>query len=109
MFNHNRPPVWMNLWASWCTPCRTEAPRVRQYADKMGYRIQWINVDLPQQLTTPDDLDIVMQNSIWALPNQDRGLFFDALAIESGGLPFHILINNVDGQFHLCTYEGVLH
>ena len=98
----NDLPVWMSLWASWCTPCRTEAPLVRQYADKMGYRVQWINVDLPQQFTTPDHTETIRQNSIWALPTEGRGSFFGALTIESGGLPFHILVDKVDGQYHLC-------
>ena len=66
-------------------------------------------MDLPQQLTTPEHTEINMQkNSIWALPTKGRGFFFDALTIESGGLPFHILIDKVDGQYHLCTFEGIL-
>jgi cytochrome c biogenesis protein CcmG, thiol:disulfide interchange protein DsbE len=29
-------PVVLNLWASWCTPCREESPRLRQGWDRWG-------------------------------------------------------------------------
>jgi cytochrome c biogenesis protein CcmG/thiol:disulfide interchange protein DsbE len=31
-------PVVLNLWASWCTPCREESPRLREGWERLGPR-----------------------------------------------------------------------
>ena len=31
-------PVVLNLWASWCTPCREESPRLREGWEQLGPR-----------------------------------------------------------------------
>jgi cytochrome c biogenesis protein CcmG/thiol:disulfide interchange protein DsbE len=31
-------PVVLNLWASWCTPCREESPRLREAWERFGSR-----------------------------------------------------------------------
>jgi cytochrome c biogenesis protein CcmG/thiol:disulfide interchange protein DsbE len=29
-------PVWLNFWATWCPPCKTELPFMKQLYDKYG-------------------------------------------------------------------------
>jgi cytochrome c biogenesis protein CcmG/thiol:disulfide interchange protein DsbE len=37
-------PTVLNLWASWCTPCREELPLVQQLADAAGEQVRVVGV-----------------------------------------------------------------
>ena len=41
-----RGPAVVNLWASWCEPCRTELPVMQQLADKAAGRLTVVGVDV---------------------------------------------------------------
>lgn len=38
-------PAVINLWASWCPPCREELPAFQRYAERAGGRVAVIGVD----------------------------------------------------------------
>jgi thiol-disulfide isomerase/thioredoxin len=38
-------PAIVNLWASWCGPCRTEMPAIQRYADRAAGTVTVIGVD----------------------------------------------------------------
>jgi len=39
-------PVLINLWASWCGPCRTEMPVLQQFYRQYGDRVPVIGIDM---------------------------------------------------------------
>ena len=47
-----RGPLVVNLWASWCVPCRTELPLYAEFAKKYAGRVDVLGIDFQE---TQDD------------------------------------------------------
>lgn len=39
-------PLVVNVWASWCVPCRSEAPLLRAANERFGGQIRFVGVDV---------------------------------------------------------------
>ncbi|MEA2000671.1 MAG: thioredoxin domain-containing protein, partial [Actinomycetota bacterium] len=39
-------PVVVNVWASWCVPCRSEAPLLEKAAESMGSDVRFIGLNV---------------------------------------------------------------
>jgi thiol-disulfide isomerase/thioredoxin len=43
-----RGPMVINLWASWCTPCRKELPHYQAYAAKNAGKVKVLGIDFQE-------------------------------------------------------------
>ena len=39
-------PVVLNVWASWCIPCRSEAPLFKRAAERFGDQVRFVGVNV---------------------------------------------------------------
>jgi cytochrome c biogenesis protein CcmG/thiol:disulfide interchange protein DsbE len=70
-------PVVVNVWASWCGPCKLEAPHLAAAARRFGDRIQFLGVDILDQRSSARAF---IRSEGWDYPS----LFDPAGAIRSG-------------------------
>lgn len=45
-------PVLLNFWASWCVPCKDEAPMLRQAYAAYGSKVHFLGIDVRDSLTS---------------------------------------------------------
>ncbi len=52
--NREGKPLLVNIWATWCVPCREEFPDLIKVADKFKYKVDvvGISVDFPDEIKT---------------------------------------------------------
>jgi thiol-disulfide isomerase/thioredoxin len=90
---------WINVWATWCKPCVEEMPRLRQWKERMGQRVdlQFLSIDESDEVVAayrkqhPDAPAGVRLAEAAALPG-----FFKSLGLdEAAPIPIHVI---VDGQ-----------
>jgi cytochrome c biogenesis protein CcmG/thiol:disulfide interchange protein DsbE len=46
MLAASEQPVIVNVWASWCIPCRSEAPLLREAHARFGDRVRFVGIDV---------------------------------------------------------------
>lgn len=51
-----RGPAVINLWASWCDPCRKELPALQRLADRAGGRLHVVGVNTRDDRAVAQDL-----------------------------------------------------
>jgi thiol-disulfide isomerase/thioredoxin len=95
-----RGPAVINLWASWCAPCREELPVIQELADATAGRLQVVGVD------TGDGRDAAASFAA------DTGVSFPTLfdpgrklltAVGKLGLPVTVFVSATGESF---VYDG---
>jgi cytochrome c biogenesis protein CcmG/thiol:disulfide interchange protein DsbE len=46
VISYRGKPVFLDVWASWCVPCREEAPMLARLFRAYGRRIQFVGLDM---------------------------------------------------------------
>jgi thiol-disulfide isomerase/thioredoxin len=79
-----RGPMVVNLWASWCGPCRKEMPILQDFHERYDDRVQVIGIDY-QDVQTQAALDLVKETGV------TYPLLADPQSALSGAAPFPVL------------------
>ncbi len=106
-------PVWINLWAAWCEPCKKELPILRAFktklaADGLPIGLDFVSIDDdPRQLQRflddqpPDGL----KKTFWLREGTERDEWLAAAGLgEDPRLPVHLLVDG-NGSV-LCRIDG---
>ena len=61
--NALRGPMIINVWGSWCGPCKEEMPIFRSFYNKLNGELQLVGVDV-EEASIEDGRDFVLANGI---------------------------------------------
>jgi len=78
-FSQMRGPLIVNVWGSWCAPCKDEIPMIRSFYSKNASKVQLVGVDV-EEAKKSDGADFVVANGMtWPIlvdPDaRSRGFF----------------------------------
>jgi thiol-disulfide isomerase/thioredoxin len=79
MLRAGKLPTVVNVWASWCVPCRAEAPLFREAAKRYAGRVRFVGVD------TQDDRTAALKFM------REKGLSYASAFDPKGRLAQHLL------------------
>jgi thiol-disulfide isomerase/thioredoxin len=84
-------PVLVNVWGSWCGPCRDEAPNLAAAHDRYGDRVQFLGVDI---LDVREGAREFMREFGWTYPSvyDPPGAIRDGLGLV--GQPWTLLYDS---------------
>ncbi|MGW0016176.1 thioredoxin [Streptomyces tendae] len=83
-------PVVVDLWATWCGPCRMVSPALEQVARDLAGRIKLAKVDVDKNPLLSQRFEVQAVPTLLVL---DRG---ETVARQAGAAPAHVLRNWVE-------------
>jgi thiol-disulfide isomerase/thioredoxin len=100
-----RGPAVVNLWASWCGPCREELPVLQRYADRAAGRVHVLGVVTEDRRSAAASLAEDLGVTFPALEDPDAllrvelGVWLPAtLFVDSAGRVQHVLQGPLDEE-----------
>lgn len=98
-------PIVVNLWASWCAPCREELPILQEYAERAAGRVAVIGVDFMD--TRPGAaLELARQSGVhYPLVADVDAQLRQPLRVQ--GMPWTVIIDERGRVVH--TIAGQIH
>jgi cytochrome c biogenesis protein CcmG, thiol:disulfide interchange protein DsbE len=88
-------PVVLNLWASWCAPCRFEAPTFREMESKYGNEVRFVGVAMMDSIEGAEGFVEEYDIGYTTAHDADREL---EGALDVIGLPMTFFLD-ADGNF----------
>jgi thiol-disulfide isomerase/thioredoxin len=89
-----RGPAVVNLWATWCPPCREELPVFQQLADRATDRVHVVGVDTMDDRAAAVDLADGLGLTFPSLVDPNREVL---RAFAGAGLPMTLFVDG-DGK-----------
>ena len=87
-------PIIINLWATWCPPCKRELPHFEKYYKQYGDKIQFLMIDVWEEKSIQNDVKKFISDNGYTFP-----VFYDYdssadAAYGMGAIPVTIVINS---------------
>jgi cytochrome c biogenesis protein CcmG, thiol:disulfide interchange protein DsbE len=83
-------PALVNFWASWCPPCRREAPELKRFDETLGHKANLVGVDWND---TADNARQFIAQAGWQYPILRDPSQAVGTAYRLNGLPTTFVLN----------------
>jgi thiol-disulfide isomerase/thioredoxin len=88
--------TWINLFASWCGPCKEEMPRLRGFQERLAAKLQvtFVSLDDDERLLKKFLEASSVRSAMWLQPGKPREAWLGAFQLKDPpDLPVHVLVD----------------